>query len=454
MPVGAMARSIALAARPRTAWLSPSPTITIVLGFAAIIVAGAWLLSLPAASATGEPTSFLTALFTATSATCVAGLSVVDIADHYSAFGELVIMGLIQLGGLGYMTAWAILAVILGWRIGLREQVILTETHQIYDLGGVVRFARRIVTTVLAIEAVGAAILFGWWARQMPLSTAAYMGIFHSISAFNNAGFTLMGRFRSLTAYVGDPVVTLTIATLVTVGGLGFPVLLDLRHRRLTLHSKVVLLATGVLIAVGTVLILVFESRSPQALSHLPVPTRVLAAFFQAASPRTGGFHTIDIGALTESTLMLMIALMFIGASPGGTGGGIKTTTFLVPFAVILGTLRGTGEPVLFRRRLPLFVVYKAVTVALLSVAFVVSMTVLLTFVEGTMFMPALFEITSAFGSVGLTTGLTPQLSPWGQVIVMVTAFSGRLGLLMIAFGLSRRQRQPLIRYPEERLYI
>ncbi len=449
-----MARSIALPGRPRTARLILSPAQTILIGFAAIILVGAWLLSLPVSSATGEPTPFLTALFTANSATCVTGLVVVDTADHYSPFGQVVILGLIQLGGFGYMTSWAILALILGWRIGLRERIIMTEAHNLYDLGGVVRFTRRLIVMALGIEAVGAAILAVRWMREMPVGRALYLGLFHSISAFNNAGFDLMGGFRSLTAYAADPIVSLTLAGLIILGGIGFTVMFDVRARRLTLHSKTVLLATAILIALGAALIVLFEFDNPKTLGALHGPARLLAAFFQAVTPRTAGFATVDIGALTEPTLMLIVALMFIGASPGGTGGGIKTTTFITPLAVILSTLRGTGEPTLFRRRIPEFAVYKAVTVALMSVAFVVTMAVLLTVVEGTKFLPALFEITSGFGTVGLSTGMTPSLSPWGQIIVIVTVFSGRVGLLTIAFSLSRRQRPPKVRYPEERLYV
>ena len=449
-----MAREMALASRLRSARLTLSPAQTIILGFAAVILVGGTLLSLPVASESGTPTPFLTALFTANSAVCVTGLIVVDTADHYSAFGEVVIMTLIQIGGFGYMTSWALLALILGWRIGLRERIILTEAQNLYRVGGVVRFTRRIVVLALTVEAIGAAILTLRWWGDVPLGRAAYLGVFHSVSAFNNAGFDLMGGFKSLTAYVGDPVVSLTIAFLIIIGGLGFSVLFDLRARRLTTHSRTVLLGTATLIAAGALLIALLEFANPKTLGGLSLPARALASFFQAVTPRTAGFATVNMGALTQPTLALIAALMFIGASPGGTGGGIKTTTFITPLAVIMSMIRGTGEPTLFRRRLPVFVVYKAVTIAFVSVAFVVFMTVLLARVEGTDFLPTLFEITSAFGTVGLSTGLTPHLSTAGQVIVMLTMFSGRVGLLTLAFGLTRRLRPPRIRYPEDRIFV
>lgn len=449
-----MTRSIALAQRLRAARLTLSPAQTIILGFATIILVGGVLLSLPVASTTGRPTPFLTALFTATSATCVTGLTVVDTADHYSTFGELVILTLIQLGGFGYMTSWAILALVLGWRIGLRERIILTEAHNLYDLGGVVRFTRRLILMTVGVEAVGAALLALRWLQEMPVGRAIYYGAFHSISAFNNAGFDLMGGFRSLTAFAADPAVSLIVAALIILGGIGFTVVMDVRSRRLTMHSRTVLMATAFLIALGAVMVAVLEFHNPRTLGALPVPARVLAAFFQAVTPRTAGFSTVDIGGMTQPALVLLAALMFIGASPGGTGGGIKTTTFVTPLAVIISTVRGQSEPTLFRRRIPVFVVYKAVTVATISVAFVVTMAALLAVVEGVEFLPALFEVTSGFGTVGLSTGLTPHLSSAGRIIIMVVVFSGRVGLLTMAFGLTRRLRPPSIRYPEERLYV
>jgi trk system potassium uptake protein TrkH len=290
--------------------------------------------------------------------------------------------------------------------------------------------------------------------REVPVGRAIYLGIFHSISAFNNAGFDLMGGFRSLTGYVGDPVISLTIAGLIVVGGLGFSVLFDLRSRRLTLHSRAVLLTTGILIAGGALLIWLLEFNNPKTLGGLPVPAQALAALFQAVTPRTAGFNTVPIGGLAQSTLMLIVALMFIGASPGGTGGGIKTTTFVVPLAVIWSTIRGTNEPVLFGRRLPVVVIYKAVTIALVAVAFVVTMTILLIQLDRRDFLPSLFEVTSAFGTVGLSTGITPDLSTWGRLIIMATMFGGRVGLLTIVYGLTRHQRPLRVRYPEERVYL
>lgn len=450
-----MAGTLALARRSPLVRLELNPSQTIIAGFALIILAGAILLSLPAASADGNPTPFLTALFTATSATCVTGLVVVDTADHYSLFGQLVIMFLIQVGGLGYMTVATLMAIAIGRRIGLRERLVLQEAHNLYSVGGIVRFTRNVILMTMAIEGAGAILLAARWVPEFGWGRGVYYGIFHSISAFNNAGFDLMGQFRSLTGYAGDLTINAVIMALIVVGGLGFTVLTDLATpRRISLHAKIVLTTTAALIVLGAALVLLLEFSNQATLGPLAAGRRVLAALFQSVTPRTGGFTTVTIGELRDPTLMLIITLMFIGASPGGTGGGIKTTTFVAPLAVILSMLRGRPDPELFHRRLPPVVVYKAVTIALVAVAFVVTMGTLLSFIERMPFIQALFEVVSAFGTVGLSTGITPSLSAAGRILVMLTIFTGRVGLLTAAFALTRRQQPANIRYPEERIYV
>lgn len=450
-----MARAVTLDKPSPFLRLHLNPAQTIVAGFGGIILLGALLLSLPIATESGASPPFLTALFTATSAVCVTGLVVVDTATTWSLFGELVIMGLIQIGGLGYMAVATLLAMLLGRRIGLRERIVLQESHNLYTLGGIVRFTRNVVLITFAIEGIGALLLALRWIPEFGVGRGVYYGIFHSISAFNNAGFDLMGGFHSLTAYAGDPAVSLIIAALIIVGGIGFTVLTGLwRPRGFTLHGKVVLAATGALIATATVLILVIEWTNPGTLQSLPVPQKVLAAFFASVTPRTAGFNTLDVSRFREPTLMLTIVLMFIGASPGGTGGGIKTTTFVVPLAVIKAMVRGRQDAELFHRRLDPVVVYKAVTLALVGVAFVVTMSLLLSLTERVSFLRAAFEVTSGFGTVGLSTGITPQLSTVGRIIIMLTVFSGRVGLLTVAFALTRRQQPVNYRYPEERILV
>ncbi|MBI4276830.1 MAG: Trk family potassium uptake protein [Armatimonadetes bacterium] len=455
-----MARALELPQRfilPRFE-LSPAQTITV--GFASVILAGGILLSLPIASSTGQGTPFLDALFTATSATCVTGLVVVDTADHYSRFGQLVILALIQLGGLGYMAAATLLALLFGRRIGLQGRLALQEAYGLDRPGGVVRLTRSILLITLVIEGTGAALLALRWIPEFGLGKGIYYGIFHAVSAFNNAGFDLMGGFRSLTGYVNDTAVNLIITSLIIVGGLGYIVLLELPSlrrpgRRPSLHAMIVLVTTFGLIAAGTVLILLLEGRNPNTLGRLSWPGRLLAAYFQSVTPRTAGFNTVDIGKMSEPALFIVVALMFIGASPGGTGGGIKTTTFSSLFAPILAVVRGYQDADLFSRRIPPLVIYKALTIVLISIAFVFTMAVALTLVQPKAgFLPALLEIVSAFGTVGLSTGITPHLPAAGKIIVMLTVFGGRVGLLTLVLALRGRQRRVLVRYPEESVLV
>ncbi len=451
-----MARAAVLSSRFPLKRIAVSPAETILLGFAAIIVVGGVLLSLPVAAADGRATPVLDALFTATSATCVTGLVVVDTATHWSLFGQLVILTLIQVGGFGYMTTAMLLALLVGRRIGLRERMVLAESYNLYAIGGVVRFTRTVILVTLAIEGTGAVLLALRWMPDAGIGRGIYWGLFHAVSAFNNAGFDVMGNFRSLTRYATDVPVNVVVGVLIVLGGLGFGVLANLRDglRRLTLHTRLVLSTSALLILAGALGILLFEATNPQTLGPLGWPAKMLAALFQSVTPRTAGFHTVAIGGMRDGTLMLIVVLMFIGASPGGTGGGIKTTTFIAPLAVILALLRGSPEPVLFRRRLPAFVIYKALTIALLAVAFVVIMAIALTWSEGVAFLPALFEIVSGFGTVGLSTGITPTLSAVGKLLVIVTVYAGRVGLLTLAFALTRRQRKPRFSYPEEPIYV
>ena len=450
-----MARALVLQKRSALTRLELNPSQTIIAGFALIILAGSVLLSLPLAAEDGRATPFLTSLFTATSATCVTGLVVVDTASYYSLFGEIVILVLIQLGGLGYMTIATLMAMAIGRRIGLRERLVLQEAQNLYTVGGVVRFTRNVVLITLAIEAIGALLLTLRWVPEFGLARGVYFGIFHSVSAFNNAGFDLMGGFRSLTGFVGDPTVNIVFMLLIIIGGLGFTVLHALTSpRRLGLHAKIVLTTSAVLIVLGTGMLLLLEFSNRATLGGLTGQDRAMAALFQSVTPRTAGFNSIDVGKLRDPSLMLIIALMFIGASPGGTGGGIKTTTFVAPMAVILSMIRGRPDPELFRRRLPPVVIYKAVTIALVGVAFVVSAGTLLSFVEQVDFINALFEVVSGFGTVGLTTGLTPSLSSLGRIIVIITIFTGRVGLLTVAYALTRRHQPANFRYPEERIYV
>lgn len=438
------------------------PPQVLVLGFAAVILTGAVLLTLPIASNSGKGLRFLDALFTATSAVCVTGLVVVDTATQYSRFGQLVILCLIQVGGLGFMTMSTLIAFLLGKRISLRERLVMQEALNQFSPAGLVRLTRNILLTTLIVEGTGAAILAARFAFDYPLGRSIYMGIFHAVSAFCNAGFDVMGDlagpFSSFTSYVSDPVVSLTVCGLIVIGGIGFPVIQELYHyrkmRRLSLHAKLVLKITAVLIITGTILVFLFERSNPQTMGRLGSGGKLLAALFQAITPRTAGFSTLNIGAMRLGTLFLLIMLMFIGASPSSTGGGIKTTTFGVLLATVIATIRGYDEVEIGKRRLPKDLIFKALTIAVLALALVITVTLVLTFTEKATFIQILFEVTSAFGTVGLSTGITPNLTDPARILIILTMFIGRLGPLTVAVALAQRTRPGRVEYIEDRVMI
>jgi trk system potassium uptake protein TrkH len=435
------------------------PPKILVLGFAAVILLGALLLTLPIATEDGKGLSFLNALFTATSATCVTGLVVVDTGDTFSMFGELVILSLIQVGGLGFMTFATFLFFLLGKRISLKERLLLKESLNNVSIAGIVKLVKRILIFTVVIEILGGIILSIRFSFDMPIGRAIYYGFFHAISNFNNAGFDLMGEFRSLTPYVDDPVVVLTICSLITIGGLGFIVINELYQyretHRLSVHSKVVLLTTVILTLGATILIFIFEYGNPKTLEPLSNFGKVLGSLFQAVTPRTDGANTLPIADLTQSTLFLTIFLMFIGAGPGSTAGGIKITTFAVLLATVWSQIKGSRDVVLFKRRVVIETILKALTVAFCGLFLVIIITMLLSITEkGHDFIMYLFEATSAFGTVGLSMGLTPELSPMGRVLIIFTMFAGRLGPLTVAFAITKRRKPDAFRYTKGKIMI
>ena len=435
-----------------------TPSHILVLGFAAVILFGALLLTLPEATQDGLGLPFLNAAFTATSAVCVTGLVVVDTATTFTHFGQWVILLLIQVGGLGFMTFATMFAMIIKKRITLKERLLLQEALNQVSVEGIVRLAKSVLQISFAIEAMGALILTLRWHSDFGWSKALYYGVFHSISAFNNAGFDLFGNFSSLTAYVGDPVVNITIMLLIICGGLGFVVLSDIKAhpRKFRLHTKIVLQVSGTLILLGAVFIFFMEFSNPKTLGPLPFGTKVLAAFFQSVSPRTAGFNTINLGGMYDTTLLSMIVLMFIGASPGSTGGGIKTTTFIAVVLSVLSTYRSDPHVTLEGRTLPKDVIAKAWAITT-SAAFLIFIIIsVLSHTENSDLLTVLFEVTSAFGTVGLSLGLTPTLSVVGKMAIILTMFIGRVGPLTLAFVLSQNKSKQAaqIKYPDERIMI
>ncbi|WP_057767987.1 TrkH family potassium uptake protein [Cytobacillus praedii] len=435
------------------------PPKFLVLGFAGVILIGAILLTTPIATENGKGLSFINALFTATSATCVTGLVVVDTGDTFTVFGELVILFLIQVGGLGFMTFATFLFLLLGKRISLKDRLLLKEAVNHLSIAGVVRLVKRILIFTAVIEILGGIILSIRFSFEMPVGKAIYYGFFHAISNFNNAGFDLMGGFQSLTSYVNDPTVVLTICGLITLGGLGFLVMNDLYEyrvsRRLTLHSKVVIYATLMLTIGAAIFIFLIEYGNVKTLEPLSFQGKILGSLFQSVTARTAGANTLPIGDLTHSALLLIIMLMFIGAGSGSTAGGIKITTLAVLVAAVWTQIRGKEDVVLFRRKIALETILKALTVTVIGLFIVVIVTMILSITDrGHNFIMYLFEAVSAFGTVGLSMGLTPDLSPLGKILIVLTMFAGRLGPLTIALAITMRRRKDSFHYPEGKILI
>ena len=435
------------------------PPKILVLGFATVILIGAFLLTLPIATEDGNGLSFLNALFTATSATCVTGLVVVDTADTFTLFGELIILLLIQIGGLGFMTFASLFFLLLGKKISLKERLLLQESLNNVSIAGIVKLVKRILIFTAVIEMVGGIILSIRFSFDMPIGKAIYYGFFHAISNFNNAGFDIMGGFRSLTGYVDDPTVVLTICALITLGGLGFIVWNELYEyhetRRLSVHSKVVLWTTVILTVGATILIFLFEYGNDKTLEPLSATGKVLGSLYESVTPRTAGSNTLPIGDLTQSTLFLTMFLMFIGAGSGSTAGGIKLSTFAVILATAWAQIKGKEDVVLFKRRIVIETILKAFTVALSGFLIVVVVTMVLTLTENRHdFILYLFEATSAFGTVGLSMGLTPELSELGRLLIIFTMFAGRLGPLTVAFAISKRREKDSYRHPKGNIMI
>ncbi|MBP1895938.1 Ktr system potassium uptake protein B [Paenibacillus sp. GM2FR] len=436
-----------------------SPPQLIMVVFFVLIWTGTLLLTLPLSSTNGKSVGLLNALFTATSAICVNGLVVVDTGSVYSTFGQVIIMILIQIGGLGFMTFGVMVAIVLGKRIGLKQRLVIQQTTHSTSAQGLVKLSLYMVLIAFAFEALATVILTIRWHYEWGWGQAAYYALFHSVSAFNNAGFALWSD--SLSPFVGDPIVNITIVMLFIIGGLGYIVVVDLFRKRswkrLSLHSKVVLLGTGILSGIGFLTILLLESWNPSTFGQLSGGERVLAAFFQGTTPRSSGFNTIDISSMLAASQFLMIILMFIGAASGGTGGGIKINTLIVLILATIQTFRGGGQIHAFKRKIGEETVMRALAVVMSSLVVVLCVSLLLTITEGMLeehFLEVLFEATSAFSTTGLSMGLTSELSPPGKVIVIVTMFAGRLGPLTLAFALAQKKRLSKIGYAEDHILI
>lgn len=431
----------------------------VVGGFGLAVLVGTLLLMLPVAQTGIDWTDPVTALFTATSAVCVTGLVVVDTGTYWSTFGEVVILALIQVGGLGTMTLASLLGLAISRKLGLRARVTAATETKAVGLGDVRGVVLGVARTSLVVEVAVAVVLAlrFWAAYDVSPGRAAYLGVFHSVSAFNNAGFALWPD--SLVRFATDPWICLPIAASVIVGGIGFPVILELRKRLRTprawsMHTKMTLWATAVLLVLGTLVITANEWRNPATLGQLDTPGRLLAGFFQAVMPRTAGFNSVDTGAMLEGSLLVTVVLMFIGGGSAGTAGGIKVTTFVLLLVVIWAEVRGERDVQAFDRRIGERVVRQALTIALLSVGLVTAATVVLVEITRMSTHLVLFEVVSAFATVGLSTGITADVGTAGHLVLTVLMFVGRLGPITLVSALALRERQRLYHHPEGRPLI
>ncbi len=438
-----------------------NPARTLILGFLSIIVIGSVLLMMP--FSTVNAISPVDAIFTATSAVCVTGLIVKDTPRDFTTAGQIIIMLLIQIGGLGYMTSATIISLVIGKKIGLGERLIMKEALNVINLEGIVRFTKAVLLMTLLFEFAGAVFLSIRFMDSRSIPEAIYYGIFHSISAFNNAGFSLFSD--NLMHYRGDVTVNFVISTLIITGGIGFIVVSDLYNYwkkkvfRISVHTKIVLVTTFFLILAGTVLIYYFEHTNPDTFQNLSLKERLLASYFASVSPRTAGFNTIDYSSMKIETLFLTIILMFIGASPGSTGGGIKTTVFAIVLASMVSIIRSMRDTVIFKRRISLETISKAHLLVVFGLLFVIIMSLIVIRLEHTTYLASMFEVTSAFGTVGLSVGdggvrsLSAVFSPIGKLLISFAMFAGRLGPLTLAVAVISKKEE-MFRYPEGNVVI
>jgi trk system potassium uptake protein len=442
-----------------------NPARTICLGFVAVISIGTFLLMLPISSSNGTWSDLITALFSSTSAVCVTGLSVVDVGKFYSFWGQLFLTLLVQIGGLGYMTATTVLLLLIGRKFSLRDKVTLQSALDTNGIRGGVQLVKSIIAVTLLFELTGVFALIPIFSQKMSFADSVWQAIFHSVNAFNNAGFSLFSD--NLMGYVNTPMVSIIIGLLIIFGGIGYQVILEgylwlktkfSRDRDYISFSLTFCVATSTTIALllfGTIFFWLTEFNNNDTLGNLSLFDQIVAAWFQSVTTRTAGFNTIDNGKMTVTGIFITIALMFIGASPGGTGGGIKTTTARILASCTGAALQGRDQINLYKLQVPQGLILKAVGVAVGSLFTVICSTGLLSLTDRNMgFINILFEATSAFGTVGLSTGITAALSSSGRLVIIATMYIGRVGVLLLMAAIFTDTRHSLIKYPQESMLV
>lgn len=438
---------------------------TICLGFLAVILIGAILLTLPIAGQSGTWNSPLVALFTSTSAVCVTGLSVVDPGTYFSFWGQLIIVLLVQIGGLGYMTTTTFLLLLLGRRFDLKQKFAIQESFDRPFLQGSASLLKSIFATTLVFELTGIILMFGIFAKDYGVLKGLWLAIFHSVSAWNNAGFSLFKD--NLMSYHSSIIINLTISGLIIFGGIGYQVIIEMylwlrekinnypRKFVFSLNFKVAISTTVFLLVLGTILFLWTEYTNNNTIANFDFKDKLLASWFQSVTTRTAGFNTVDNGKLTFESLLITMTLMFIGASPSGTGGGIKTTTFSILATCTRAVLRGNQEVILFKRQLPSGLILKSVAVVFGSALTVVIPTLIIGAITDNFdSIPILFEVVSAFGTVGLSMGITASLPAIAQLVIILTMYIGRVGVVLLMAAIVGDPRPSVIQYPQENLLI
>lgn len=433
-----------------------NPPAVLAIGFASLILIGSVLLNLPMATNSGVSIGYLNALFTSSSAVCVTGLVVVNTGEFWSFFGQLVIIILIQMGGLGFMTMATIVALILGKKITLKDRLIIKEQLNQSTMSGLVRLTQHVILLTFLVEAIGAIFLSTKFIPLYGLKEGIWFSVFHSISAFCNAGFDITGN--SIVPFASDLLINLTIASLIIIGGIGFSVVFDVSKNRkfskIGLHSKIVLTMTIILLVLGTFVFYLIEMNNPNTLGGLKGDVKLISAFFQSVVTRTAGFNSVDISLIKDTSAFLFVILMFIGAAPGSTGGGIKVTTFGAIILATISSVKGGKDVVAFKNRISDDIVQKSLAIVAISITLIIIVSFVLTVTEDAVFLDLLFESTSAFGTVGLSRGITPNLSDIGKMIIMTTMYIGRVGPLTMAFAFGRSKNRRNYRYSEGHIMV
>lgn len=430
----------------------------LILGFMGAILIGTLFLMMPFSSSGEENISFLTALFTITSAVCVTGLSVIDVGKELSTAGQIILLIFIQLGGLGIMTFSSFILLLIGKKITYEERELLKEERNLENNGGILWFLKKIILTVVIIEGTGALFLALRFAQDMEIKKAVYYGIFHSVSAFCNAGFSLFST--NLEKYAGSFVVTMTTAYLIIIGGIGFTVIDSIlfatrkKVKRFDLTSKVAILVSMILVILGTVLFLILEYNNRGTIGEMSFFKKILASFFQSVTTRTAGFNSVPFGNLTEGSVFLFCILMFIGASPGSTGGGIKTTTFGVIIFYVISVVKKRESVVIFNRRIGWEVLNRAIVVLVLSLLYVGIITLVIVSIENFTLEQTIFEVISAFATTGLSLGITADLGTISRILIICTMFLGRLGPMTFALALGGSNKVEKIQFPKENILV